>query len=187
MGSSPGAPHYAVVDVETSGLSARRHHVLQIGVVVLDEQFDVLQRWVSLVRPARRWLFGVGPTRIHGIRRRDMRAAPAGPAVMREFAALVHGTTVVAHNAAFDTAFLRKAAQRHRVDVRLDPVLCTLLLSRSLDPDRQRSHRLGDLCKQYDVPLIRAHDALSDAEATAGLLPHLVRAQQQAAGQLPAS
>ena len=57
----------------------------------------------------------------------------------------------------------------------VDP-LCTLTLSRRLDPDRQLSHRLGDLCARYGIELVRPHDALADADATAALLPHLLKA-----------
>ena len=49
-------------------------------------------------------------------------------------------------------------------------------LSRRLDPDRQLSHRLADLCARYDVALDRPHDALADAAATAAVLPHLLAA-----------
>jgi DNA polymerase-3 subunit epsilon len=176
MDSPPQPARFAVVDVETSGLSLRRGNVLQVGVVLLDEQFAVVQRWTSLVAPRRRWWFRVGPTHVHGIRRRDLRGAPAGADVLRRLDSLLSGTTVVAHNAAFDTAFLHKAARRHRVPLHLGTPLCTLQLSRRLDPDRQASHRLADVCQRYGVPLVRAHDALSDAEATAGVLPHLLHA-----------
>ena len=47
-------------------------------------------------------------------------------------------------------------------------------MSRRLDPDRQRSHRLGDLCEYYGVTLDRPHDALCDAAATAAILPRLL-------------
>jgi DNA polymerase-3 subunit epsilon len=47
-------------------------------------------------------------------------------------------------------------------------------MSRRLDPDRQRSHRLGDLCDHYGVALDRPHDALCDAAATAAILPRLL-------------
>jgi DNA polymerase-3 subunit epsilon len=49
-------------------------------------------------------------------------------------------------------------------------------MSRALDPDRQQSHRLADLCERYGVQPGRAHDALADAEATAAVLPHLLEA-----------
>lgn len=180
------AQRFAVVDVETSGLSVKRHHVLQVGVVVVDGTGVVLQRWSSLVAPRSRWWFRVGPTEIHGIRRRDVRSAPPAPEVLAQLAALLHGTRFVAHNAEFDMAFLRKAAHRNHITLALDQPLCTLRLSRQLDPERQLSHRLGDMCARYDIQLTRPHDALADADATAAVLPHLLHAHGfETVDQLP--
>ncbi len=177
---------FAVVDVETSGLSLRRHHVLQVGVVVVDGDGQVMDRWSSLVAPRRRWFFRVGPTSLHGIHRRDMRGAPSAAEVLGELARRIGDAQFVAHNASFDEAFLAKAARRAGVQLRTSPALCTLRLSRRLDPDRQLSHRLGDLCTRYGVELVRPHDALADADATAAVLPHLLRAHGiTAADQLP--
>jgi DNA polymerase III subunit epsilon len=167
---------FAVVDVETSGLSVHRHHVLQIGLVVVDGAGRVLDRWSSLVAPRRRWWFRVGPTHIHGIHRRMLRAAPPGRQVLTEFTARLGAARVVAHNAEFDASFLHKAAKVYGVDLPIDQPLCTLKLSRRLDPDRQQSHRLADVCARYGVELLRPHDALADADATAAVLPHLLRA-----------
>jgi DNA polymerase-3 subunit epsilon len=84
---------------------------------------------------------------------------------------------VVAHNVSFDWAFLEQAFRRARYALATEPLrLCTLELSRALDPDRERSHRLADVCERYDVRLDQAHDALADARATAHLLPHLLAA-----------
>ena len=167
---------FAVVDVETSGLSLRRHHVLQIGLVVVDGNGRVLDRWSSLVAPRRRWWFRVGPVGIHGIRRQMVREAPPGREVLTELAERLGDAHFVAHNAAFDAEFLRKASKTHGVVVPIVDPLCTLTLSRRLDPDRQLSHRLGDLCARYGIELVRPHDALADADATAALLPHLLKA-----------
>ncbi len=170
------AMRFAVVDVETSGLSVRRHHVLQIGLVVVDGSGRVLDRWSSLVAPRRRWWFRVGPTQVHGIHRQTLRAAPPGRQVLSELSARLDGAHLVAHNADFDTAFLRKAAATYGVSISIDRSLCTLKLSRRLDPGRQQSHRLADVCARYGVELLRPHDALADADATAAVLPHLLRA-----------
>jgi DNA polymerase-3 subunit epsilon len=167
---------FAVVDVETSGLSLRRHHVLQIGLVVVDGHGRVLDRWSSLVAPRRRWWFRVGPVGIHGIRRQMVRSAPSGSEVLTELAARLGEAHFVAHNAAFDADFIRKAGKTHGVAVPIVNPLCTLTLSRRLDPDRQLSHRLADLCARYGIELVRPHDALADADATAAVLPHLLRA-----------
>jgi DNA polymerase-3 subunit epsilon len=167
---------FAVVDVETSGLSLRRHRLLQVGVVVTDASGTVIDRWASLVRPRRRWFYRVGPTRLHGIRRRAVRDAPTLDEVMARLSGSLAGAVFVAHNAPFDLAFLGKAAAEAGIALPIESSLCTLQLSRQLDPDRQLSHRLAALCERYDVVLVRPHDALADADATAAVLPHLLGA-----------
>lgn len=180
------AQRFAVVDVETSGLSQKRHHVLQVGVVVVDGTGVVLERWSSLVAPRSRWWFRVGPTQLHGIHRRDLRSAPPAQEVLARLAGLLQGTRFVAHNAEFDMAFLKKAASRNGITLTMDQPLCTLRLSRQLDPGRELSHRLGDMCARYDIQLTRPHDALADADATAAVLPHLLRAHGfETVDQLP--
>jgi DNA polymerase III subunit epsilon len=172
-------PTFAVVDLETSGLSIRRHRVLQIGLVVVQADGTVLDEWSSFVKL--RWpLQRVGPTEIHGITRRTLRRAPALDEALDELGARLDGSLFTAHNAAFDAGFLDRAS-RHRPATdplrrSLDPGLCTLRMSRRLDPEREQSHRLADICARYDVPLDRPHDALGDAQATAAVLPHLLRA-----------
>ncbi len=183
-GADPGAPpssgldglRFAVVDVETSGLSARRHRVLQIAVVTASADGTVSDRWASYVRPRWPWLFRLGPKRIHGIDRATLRRAPRLDEVIAGFLVAVDGSVFTAHNLRFDRSFLRSAARRVGRELPDGPQLCTLELSRSLDPDREYSHGLAGLCRRYDVPLLRHHDALADAEATAALLPHLLRA-----------
>jgi len=97
------------------------------------------------------------------------KASDYDPRVLELFDRYVHGGLS-------RRAFLDRAARRTGVPLELGPRLCTLRLSRRLDPERNRSHRLVDLCERYDVPLERAHDALHDATATAAVLPHLLAA-----------
>jgi DNA polymerase III epsilon subunit-like protein len=113
---------------------------------------------------------------LHGIRRRDVRDAPHLADVMLKLASSVEGAVFVAHNAEFDLAFLRKAADEAGTAFPVEHTLCTLHLSRRLDPDRTMPHRLGAVCERYGVVLVRPHDALADADATAAVLPHLLAA-----------
>ena len=191
----PAALHevrFAVVDVETSGLSSRSHRILQVAVVLARADGTVLDRWSSYVRPRWRWFARMGPTRIHGIRRRDVRRAPTADAVLVELGRRLDGAVLAAHNLRFDWGFLARAADRSRAPLPAGPKLCTLQLARSLPSfthddvaggiahagsasPLHASNRLGDLCERYGVTLTRAHDALADAEATALLLPFLLR------------
>lgn len=170
----PDLPRFAVIDIETSGLSTRRHRILQVAVVVVDDS-EVVDEWSSLVRLS--WRFQrVGPRRVHGIDRATLRGAPRQREVIGELARRLDGTVVTAHNVGFDWPFIVRAARRAGVTLPAAPRLCTLHLSRTLDPDRQLSHRLGDLCERYGVTNERPHDALADARATAQVLPHLLAA-----------
>lgn len=174
--SGDPAPRFAVVDVETSGLDPSRHRMLQVGVVVVDAEGSIVDRWASLVGPRRRWWYRVGPTSIHGIRRRDLRGAPRADEVVHRLASSLEGAIFVAHNAPFDRAFLDAAAASCGVHLPVTSTLCTLRLSRRLDPQRTMSHKLIDLCSRYDVLLERPHDALADADATAAVLGPLLDA-----------
>lgn len=167
---------FAVVDVETSGLSPRRNRVLQIAVVTATADGTVINRWSSYVRPRWRWLFRLGPKRIHRIERSTLRRAPKLVDVINQFSTAIDGSVLTAHNLKFDRSFLTAAAHRAGRNLPIDRQLCTLELSRSLDPDRQYSHGLAGLCRKYEIPLTNHHDALADAEATVALLPHLLTA-----------
>ena len=168
-------PRFAVVDLETSGLSSRRHHVLQVGVVMVEPDGTIGDEWSTLVRLRRPWS-RVGPRRVHGITRRALRGAPRCAEVVGELAQRLDGSVFVAHNASFDADFLERAAQRCGVALDLRPRLDTLWLSRWLDPDRQLTHGLTDVSGRYGVTIARRHDALEDARATALVLPHLLAA-----------
>jgi DNA polymerase III epsilon subunit-like protein len=162
---------FAVIDVETSGLRPNRHRLLQIGVVRVLGDGTVIDRWDTLLRAPWRPL---GGRSIHGLSRRTLRGAPRLRQVAWQLAAALDGSIVCAHNAEFDWLFVARGLRRAGLPPPDAVRLCTLRLSRSLDPERVRSHRLRDLCLRYDVPLTRPHDAAADAAATAALLPHLL-------------
>lgn len=171
---STALPRFAVVDVETSGLRPGRHHVLQIGLVVIEADGTLVDRWSTLVRLRRFW-HRVGPRHIHGITRRALRRGARPADAFGELARRLQGAEFTAHNAAFDAAFVERAAARANVALSIARRLCTLDLSRRLDPERLLPHGLADVCSRYQVALTRHHDALADAEATAAVLPRLLR------------
>ncbi|MFM7253042.1 MAG: exonuclease domain-containing protein [Ilumatobacteraceae bacterium] len=187
MDDSLARERFAVVDVETSGLDPVQHRVLQIGVVVVDADGTIIDRWSTLVRPDLVPWRSVGPTEVHGIRRRNLWRAPRTATALAELARRLDSARVVAHNAPFDLAFLTAEAERSGIRLPLHSPICTLRLSRALDPGRRLSHRLVDVCDRYGVSLVNAHDALADAEAAAAVLPHLLRAHGVASADQLAS
>lgn len=164
----------AVVDLETTSLEPSTGHILQIARVEADCSGRVVDEWSTYVKPPH-WPFArVGPVDIHRIHRLTLRRAPRTVQALEALASRLDGMVFTAHNAEFDLGYLRHHAARLGVQLPEVPVLCTLALSRSLDPSGTRSHRLVDLCERYGVDLRDAHDALADARATVGVLPHLI-------------
>src|SRR5215207_1051219 len=164
------ADRFAVVDVETNGLSDRRHRLLQIAVVTVDGDGTVLDRWASFVRPR----FGrVGPTHIHGLTAAELRVAPTFAHVAPALLERLDGAVFTAHNADFDWGFVSQSLRRAGYQAPDTARLCTMRLSRSLAAE-PTSHRLVDVCARHGVTITRAHDALADAEATATVLPLLL-------------
>jgi DNA polymerase-3 subunit epsilon len=168
-----GPARFAVVDVETSGLRPDRHRLLQIGVVRVLGDGTVIDRWDTLLKAPWRPL---GGRRVHGLSRRVLRGAPRLRAVRADLVRLLDGSILCGHNVEFDWSFLVQGFRRAGYPAPDALRLCTLQLSRSLDPERERSHRLGDLCARYGIELARAHDAAADAAATATVLPQLLAA-----------
>ena len=165
---------FAVVDVETTGLRFDSDQILQIAVVLQDWTAHPTFVWSTYVRPSQFWSRDLGPQHVHGISRRKLILAPTTAQAMRKFAQLTSGRILVAHNAEFDTKFLQAAALEHHVELNWAGVLCTLKLSRKLDPKREQTHKLSTLCEKYGVALDQAHHAEHDARATAKVLPHLL-------------
>lgn len=156
---------WAVLDVETTGLSAARHRVLEIAVVGTDAAGAVLDEWCTRLDPEG----SVGATDVHGITDDDVRGAPLFADVADELVERLRGRVIVAHNAQFDLGFLRAELARAG-RVMPDPVvLCTMEASRHYLPLLPK-RRLIDCCTATGVSLVHAHSALGDARATAALL-----------------
>ncbi len=158
---------FTVIDVETTGLSAKQHRVLEIAVVRTDTRGRITGEWARRLDPEG----PVGATHIHGITADDVRGAPKFAELIPHLNSWLAGTVVVAHNARFDLAFLRAEYTYAGWALPRLPALCTLEASSYYLPDMDR-RRLADCCSAARIPLRGAHSALGDARATAGLLAH---------------
>jgi DNA polymerase-3 subunit epsilon len=155
---------YAVVDVETTGLSPGHHHrVIEVAVVHVDESGRRTDEWCTLVNPRR----DLGPQHVHGISAADARRAPDFAGVAGELAARLSGRVLVAHNLSFDLRFLRAEFARLGHEFTASG-LCTMDLAGRFLGASSRS--LAACCSAAGVRMGTAHSALHDARASAGLL-----------------
>ena len=169
---------FAVVDTETTGLSTDDDRVLQVGVVVVRGNGAVEREFVTYVRRLT-WGFGhVGAFHIHGITRRQLRGGIKPREALEKLNALISDCVFTAHNAKFDIGFLQSDSTRLQIPLKLTGPLCTLTLSRKLDPQRAMSHKLKDVAARFGKSTQRPHDALADAQLTAAVLPELLSAHR---------
>ncbi|MEV7962024.1 exonuclease domain-containing protein [Oerskovia paurometabola] len=162
-------PGFAVIDLETTGFSPRQHdRIAEVAVVLTDAAGRVQDEWCTLVNPER----DLGPQHVHGISAADVGLAPTFAVVAPHLARLLEGRVIVAHNASFDTRFLRAEFGRVGLPVGIDPLacLCTMRLAGTFLPSAPRG--LAICCELAGVVHDGAHSALGDARATAGLLEH---------------
>ncbi|MBO3723454.1 3'-5' exonuclease [Actinomyces bowdenii] len=169
-GGGVGAGGYAVVDLETTGLSPTTDAIIEIGLVLTDAQGRAEHSWSTLIDPGAGT--AVGPTRIHGLVAEDLIGAPALAQVADLLVRDLAGRVVVAHNARFDLGFLTQALGGLgllRRGARV-PRVCTMEWSRRFMDTPSR--RLTACCRAAGVAIDQHHSALDDAMAAAGLLRH---------------
>ncbi|SLN37613.1 DNA polymerase III PolC-type [Roseivivax jejudonensis] len=164
---------YCVFDTETTGLLPHRDEIVQIGAVrVLNGRIVPGERFETLVDPGRP--IPEGATRVHGISDRMVAGAPRILQAARRFHDFATGAVIVAHNAPFDMAFLRRHAAEGGL-VWDHPILDTVLLSAVLFGTTER-HTLDALAERLGVavPAAGRHTAMGDAEVTAQVLLRMI-------------
>lgn len=169
------------LDLETTGLDARRDVIVSIGLVPFSTARIHSPRaryWV--VRPdcpltSKSIIF-------HRITHSAVANAPALNALFDDLMQALAGQLVVVHFKQIERHFLNLAAQQIFGDSLLFPVIDTMAIERKYYRDSKRvwwkhllgaprpSLRLNDCRARYHLPQYEAHHALVDAQATAELL-----------------
>jgi DNA polymerase III epsilon subunit len=166
----PSIPPITVFDLETTGLDSRRgHRIIEIagvrvenGIICHDLSFS------SFVNPEREIPWEA--KQVNKISEEDVATAPTIDSVLPRFLAFAAGTTLVAHNAAFDMGFLETEKQYCWGYVDLPECLCTMRLSQNLYPHEFR-HNLDVLTRKFNLQMPAGrHRALADATLAAEAL-----------------
>lgn len=156
---------YVVVDTETTGLDTSRDRVVWIAAAVLDNG-EVTQRWSTLLDP------GSGSRiYVNGI---ELAGQPEFPDIIPRLTELLAaGSVLVAHNAAFDRAFLAAEYTRAGFVMPEVPTICTLRLAQRLEL-AVTSFSLVACCAHFGISHLRRHHAEEDVDATVQLLGRML-------------
>lgn len=150
----------AIVDVETSGTHAIASRVIEIGILRIESGVCV-ETYRSTINPDSRvpgWI-----TALTGITQEEVNTAPRFDEVADDVERLLADAIFVAHNVAFDYAFIEREFSRAARPFR-SPRLCTARLSRALFPQMRR-HGLSHLIERHGLFVMDRHRAFDDAYA----------------------
>ena len=164
---------FIVVDTETTGLDPKVDQVVEIAAVATCKAFTRMHRgmWATMVKPT----IKIPPeaSAVHGLGNTDVDYAPSHAEAeigLASFISDYHPHVICAHQAEFDSAFLRRE-ELHR-----GRWLCTKRLAMHLWPEAPAHknmvlrHWLRPGPLGPDTFGISAHRALGDALVTAQLL-----------------
>lgn len=139
--------------------------MISIAALGLDADGKVEHSVVSLLNPG----VDPGPTHVHGLTPAMLEDQPQFADIVSDVADVLRGRTLVAHNVAFDYAFLAAEAELAEAELPVETVMCTVELARRLDLGVDNL-RLETLAAHWGVIQERPHDAFDDALVLSGVL-----------------
>ncbi len=155
---------FVIFDIETTGLSPTSCGITQIGAViykggVVTEEFET---YVNPEMPIPENI-----TSLTGITDEMVKNAPSEKEAVQAFLDFAAGRMLIAHNAGFDTSFIRRVANQHGLSFE-NPYLDTVSLSRYLNTDLKR-HKLDVLAEYFNLGEFDHHRATDDTKMLAAI------------------
>lgn len=161
QGQSLDAP-YVVFDIETTGFSAMKDKIIEIGAVKVVNG-NITERFSEFVNPEIPIPFRI--EQLTSINDSMVAEAPTIDVILPRFEEFCRGCVMVAHNAEFDMSFIKKNYEDLGIE-REDTIVDTVGMARFLLPQLNR-FKLDTVAKAVGVSLEHHHRAVDDAACTA--------------------
>lgn len=165
---------YAIVDIETTGGSAKKHTITEIAIIHHDGERET-GRYHTLVNPG----VPIPPriTALTGISNEMVAQSPRFHEVAADIWKWTEDRVFVAHNVNFDYGFIREHFAGLGAKWR-PKRLCTLRMARQLMPGMY-SYSLGKLAQQLGHQVEDRHRAMGDCHFTSRLFAMLLEKDAQ--------
>ncbi len=150
---------FVVFDIETTGLSQKTCKITEIGAVKI-KSGKVIDRFSVFVNPEAPIPEEI--VKLTGITDEMVSDAEKIDTILPKFFDFIGDSLLIAHNADFDTGFIRAAAKELNLDFN-NNYLDTVALSRYLNPEL-KAHKLDALAEFYGLGDFNHHRACDDAE-----------------------
>ena len=158
-----------VFDVETTGLSSADDRIIELGAVKI-KGLEIIDEFQSFVEPECE--IPQTSTAINGITNEMVKDAPCEKTVYEQFIKFAGDCPLIAHNAEFDTNFLRAGFSRTGLEYAYSAI-DTVKLCRAAVPNKK--HSLDAMAKHFKIGDFNHHRAIDDAKALALIFRNLVQ------------
>ncbi|MDX9692476.1 MAG: PolC-type DNA polymerase III, partial [Acholeplasmataceae bacterium] len=155
---------YVVFDIETTGLSATRDKIIEIGAVKI-EGGSVTERYQTFIHVDEP--LSTFTTELTDITDDMLKDAPRIENELPNFLKFIEGCILVAHNALFDVGHIRENAQSIGASFNDQFVIDTLSLARYFYNEQLKRFNLKAVAKLFKVKQEQHHRAEDDANVTA--------------------
>ncbi|MBP3375291.1 MAG: PolC-type DNA polymerase III [Clostridia bacterium] len=165
-----------VFDIETTGLSVQNCRITEIGAVKIrdGEIIDTFNTFVNPEIPIPEDI-----VELTSITNEMVADAPKIKDALEDFFRFIDGgkKLLVAHNANFDTGFIRYAAEECGMEF-TNPYLDTVALSRYINPSLKK-HKLDSLAEYYSLGDFNHHRACDDAAMLAAIYFKMIESMRE--------
>lgn len=161
---------YVVFDLETTGFSPEKNHIIEIGAVKVVAG-KIVDRFSSFVNPEVPIPYHI--EELTSIKDDMVLDAPKIEEILPEFIGFCEGAIMVAHNADFDMSFILKNCEWQEIKTDFT-IIDTVALARILLPNLNR-FKLDTVAKALGVSLANHHRAVDDAACTAEIFVKFIK------------
>ena len=165
---------FVAFDLETTGLSSKNDRIIEIGAVLMrgNEEVDRFQTFVDPQRSLDKKI-----VELTGITQAMLVGAPKIEEVLPKFLEFVGNRVLVAHNADFDTGFIRAACKELGLPYTFTS-MDTLVLAQNLLPQLNK-HKLDIVANALSLPEFNHHRAADDAVICGMIMARFVEMLQE--------
>ncbi len=162
---------YVVFDIETTGFSAKHDKIIEIGAVKLNKDGEVAEVFSQFINPEVPIPYEI--EQLTSINDHMVMNAPTIEVVLPMFLEFCKDSVLVAHNASFDTGFIREKCRNLGYEYNFTS-LDTMTIAQVLIPELGRFN-LDRMCNYFNLKNNHHHRACDDADVTAKIFLELMK------------